>query len=368
MTRSTPVFRVIFIVFSLLAAHLLCPPFSRAAREVTQPVFHEFPMPESLTLCDEPVPLGNRWVWELLDRELTISAWDRAQVFMWLKRAGRYFPHIEKELAKAGMPEDLKYLAVAESSLLTHIRSKKGAMGPWQFMAHTARINGLRKDRRMDERRDFERSTGAALRYLKGLKETFGTWTLALAAYNCGGARLKEEIREQKVRDYYRLNLPSETERFIFRIAAIKVIMENPETYGYLIRQERVYRPIPCDTVPVKIGVPLHLTDLALAAGTDLKVLKDLNPQILGYYLPKGRYRIKTPAGLGSKTAKAIKKLSRTASVPAGKVSGRYYVVEPGDTLSGISKKTGVSVTTLRRLNGIEGSLIMVDQKLRLRP
>ncbi len=100
---------------------------------------------------------------------------------MWLKRAGRYFPFIEKKLAEAGLPQDLKYLAVAESSLLIHIRSLAGARGPWPFMTHTARINRLRKDRMMDQCLDFERSTDAAL------KAIFGTWTLALGAYNSVG-------------------------------------------------------------------------------------------------------------------------------------------------------------------------------------
>ena len=147
-------------------------------------------------LSGEPMPLENRRVWEMLDREFTMAVSNRAQVFMWLKRAGRYFPYIEKKLAEAGMPEDLKYLAVAESALLTRIRSRKGAMGPWQFMAYTARRNGLRKDRMMDERLDFERATEAALKYPKRLKGIFGTWSLALAAYNCGDVRLKKEMKE----------------------------------------------------------------------------------------------------------------------------------------------------------------------------
>lgn len=332
------------------------------------PGFVEFPMPQSLSLCGEPMPLESRWVWELLDRELTIAAWDRAQVFMWLKRAGRYFPLIEKKLSKSGMPGDIKYLAVAESSLITHIRSPKGALGYWQFMPHTARRNGLRKDRVMDERRDIEKSTDAALGYLGNLKEMFGSWTLALAAYNCGETRLREEIEEQQVSDYYRLNLPEETERFIFRIAAIKVIMENPGQYGYRLQKDRIYRPIPCDTVAVRIRSPIHLTEVARALGADLKLLKDLNPQIIGYHLPSGGYSLKTPPGLGPRMSEILKKLQRTSSARPQKGSGTYHVVQPGDTLSGISKKTGVPVSTLKDLNNLEGSLIKAGERLRLRP
>jgi hypothetical protein len=321
-------------------------------------------LPKSVSLCGEPMPLDNRRVWEMLDREFTIAVWDRAQVFMWLKRAGRYFPYIEKKLTEAAMPEDLKYLAVAESALLTHIRSREGAIGPWQFMTRTARGNGLRKDGMIDERRSFEHSTEAALKYLKHLKGIFGTWALALAGYNCGKGRLKKEIEEQKVTDYYRLNLPRETERFIFRMAAIKIIMENAKSYGYSLPRKRVYRPIKCDTVPVKIQLPLHMTDVARALGRDLKVLKELNPQILDYYLPTGHYTIKVPSGLASRMPAVLEQLTRTASRRMKKVSDRYYVVQPGDTLSHIARRRGVRVATLRRLNGIQGSLIMVGQKL----
>ena len=360
--------RLIAFFLALNLLMVVLPSFTFPAQEGAYPVFDNFPLPESVSLCGEPMPLENPSVWELLDREFTIAVWDRAQVFMWLKRAGRYFPHIEKKLAEAGKPEDLKYLAVAESSLLTHVRSSEGAIGPWQFMARTARGNGLRKDRMIDERLSFEHSTEAALKYLKHLKNMFGTWTLALAGYNCGKARLKKEIKEQKVTDYYRLNLPLETERFVFRIVAIKIIMENPECYGYSLTQQRAYRPIKCDTVPVKIRIPLHITDVARALGTDFKVLKELNPQILDYYLPTGRYTIKVPSGLGSRMATVLKQLTRTASHRMKKVSDRYYVVRPGDTLSTIARRTRVSVATLRRVNGIRGSLIRVGQTLRLKP
>ncbi len=357
---------VLLLVFSALSGLFRSPVFS--AQEAVYPLFGDFPLPKSLSLCKEPMPLKNRHVLEMLDREFNISVWDRAQVFLWLKRAGRYFPYIEKRLAEAGMPGDLKYLAVAESALLIQIRSGKGAVGPWQFMTHTARHNGLRKDRRVDERRDFERSTEAALKYLKRLKDIFGTWTLALAAYNCGETRMKKEIKRQKVKDYYNLRLPQETERFIFRIAAIKIIMENPKRYGYSLAPERTYRPIKCDAVPVSLRIPLPITDVAQALGTTFKALKDLNPQILGYFLPTGRYTLRVPTGSGSGLANVLKQLNRTASRRMEKVSDGYYLVQPGDTLSHIAKKTGVPISTLKDLNGIQGSLIKVGQKLRLAP
>ena len=359
-----------FMASSLVIGFLMLflPSLGFSGHKNAHPVMDDFPLPESISLCGESMPLEDRHVWEMMDREFTISVWDRAQVFMWIKRAGRYLPHIEKRLAEEGMPDDLKYLAIAESSLITHIRSRKGALGTWQFMAHTARRNGLRKDRAMDERLDFERSTEAALRYLKRLKEKFGAWTLAIAAYNCGEARLEKEIKMQKVRDYYRLSLPKETERYVFRIAAAKIIMENPERYGYRLTPARIYKPLEYDEVRVKVRVPLSIADVAKNIGTDFKGFKEFNPRIRGYYLPIGRYTIKVPCGLGPKLVTVLKQLDRVTARPMKKVEGGYYIVQPGDTLNLIAKRTGVSVTQLKKLNQIDGSLIRVGQKIRLNP
>jgi len=345
-------------------------PLSRTAAQEEPPgLFQDVPLPKSLTLCGEPMPLENPSVLEMLDRELTIAAWDRAQVFMWLKRAGRYFPYIERRLREERMPDDLKYLAVAESALITHIRSRKGALGTWQFMSHTARHNGLRKDRTIDERRSFEHSTEAALKYLTTLKEMFGSWTLAMAAYNCGEARMKKEIKEQRVQDYYRLNLPLETERYIFRIAAAKLIMEDPRAYGYVLPEERVYKPLSVDTIKVRVNAPVHIADAAQELGTDYKVIKELNPQIRGYYFPVGAYTIKVPSGKGPKMAALLKQKGRkTTRRPAKAPEDDRYVVQPGDTLSHISQRTGISVDTLKALNGLDDSMIHAGQRLRLAP
>jgi LysM repeat protein len=324
------------------------------------------------------MPLENPMVFEMLDREFTVLVWDHAKVFMLLKRAGRYFPVIEKALRDSGMPDDLKYLAVAESSLIPYARSSAGALGPWQFIQETGQRKGLRKDNTMDERMALERSTQAAILYLTQLKEMFGAWTLAMAAYNCGENRLQREIGEQKVSDYYRLNLPTETERYIFRIAAIKLIMENPRRYGYVLPEDHLYRPIKSDTVNVAISSSVHITDLAQTIGTDFKVIKELNPELLGYYLPTGQYSIKVPAGSGSKALAALAQLDRgtpAAAWPNSNSSGSansssqgFYVVQAGDTLTRISSITGVPVERLKALNGLPDSHIEVGQRLKLTP
>jgi LysM repeat protein len=361
-----------FKIISLFIAAIFFSVFSKFtmtyAIEPAYPLLEDFQLPKSLSLCGEPIPLENQVVREMLDREFIISVWDRAQVFLWLKRASRYFPLIEKKLAEAGLPDDLKYVAVAESSLLTYTESEKGATGPWQFMLPTGRHNGLRKERMLDERLNIELATDAAIKHFKHLKGIFVSWTLAIAAYNCGENRLKREMKEQRVVDYYRLNLPLETERYVFRIAAIKILFQNPTRYGYNLSKNGKYLPIECDTVKIDMPSSLSITDVAQAGGTDFKAIKELNPQLVGNYFPSGLYSIKVPPGLGHKIIDVIKKSSKRDSLRMGKVTVNYYIVKSGDTLSHIAKKTGTSVKALKDLNGLSNSHIRKGQKLRLGP
>lgn len=324
--------------------------------------------PHSVRLCDEPIPLESPAVWEKLDREFTIAVWNRPQVILWLKRSGHYFPYIERKLAEEGLPDDLKYLAVAESALLTTISSSKGASGLWQLMARTGRHYGLRKNRLLDERLDFEQATDAALTYIKYLRNTFDSWALALAAYNCGEYHLRKEMRKQKTNDFYSLDLPTETERFIFRITAVKIIMENPKRYGYHVPKGQMYPPPDYDAVEVKVHRQLHLNDMASALGTHYRVLKALNPHILGHKLPSGQMRIKVPQGVGERVATVLQEFDGRGSRGGTKVASGHYIVRPGDTLSHIARKTGVPIATLKKLNRIKGSLVRAGARLLLAP
>jgi LysM repeat protein len=265
------------------------------------------------------------------------------------------------------MPDDLKYLAVAESSLIDYVRSRAGATGTWQFMSHTAKKNGLRHHGRLDERRNFELSTDAALKHLQDLKDTLGHWSLAMAAYNCGEACVQKAIKQQRVHDYYRLNLPRETERYVFRIAAIKIIMENPERYGYHVSADRIFRPIPTDTVSVKLPASVHMTDFAKALDTDYKVIKELNPQFLGYYFPTGRHQIRVPAGKGKQVKPVLASLTNSPSRRRSASTKDTYTVRNGDSLSKISAKTGVPISRIKSLNNIKGSIIHKGQTLLLK-
>lgn len=335
------------------------------------PCVDNIPLPEAVALCGETVPIDRQSVRERLDREFTIMVWDRPQVFLWLKRANRYFPYIEKQLAQAGLPDDLKYLAIAESALLSHSRSPAGATGYWQFMPKTGDSKGLRRDNFLDERYSLEHSTPAALRYLKECHDMLGSWTLAMAAYNCGEQRVQQTIATQKLNDYYRLKLPGETERYIFRIAAIKIILENPERYGYRIPREELYPPVECDVIDLNFPSGIHIVDLAIASGTDYKTIRDLNPQFNNYYFPAGTYTIKVPAGLGPVF---LEQLARFSAAPKKPVPSElnpddgYCTVRPGDTLSHIAERTGVPVKTLKELNGLKDSTIKTGKKLKLKP
>jgi LysM repeat protein len=329
--------------------------------------YNDLMFPETVTLCGERLPLENRRVWEMLDREFTIAVWNRRQVFLWIKRAARYFPYIEKQLAEAGMPDDLKYLAVAESDLQTKARSPVGALGYWQFMPFTGKRFGLKKRSDMDERLCFEKATGAALQYLEILHGMFGKWTLALAGYNCGERCVGNAIKEQNVNDYFRLNLPLETERFIFRITAIKLILENPQLYGYNINPKHVYQPLDIDRLNVTLKRSVSMIAFASALDTDYKVIKELNPHIFGNRLPAGSYQLNVPRGDRERVASILNRLTPKASPRTKRSKASCYRVKPGDSLGQIAKKKGVSVKRLKRLNKLRGSHIEVGQKLRLR-
>jgi membrane-bound lytic murein transglycosylase D len=233
-------------------------------------------------------------------------------------------------------------------------------------MPPTGERFGLKIIHNLDERRQFEESTKAAIVLLTKLYQQFGSWSLAMAAYNCGERCVENAIKEQQVNNYYRLSLPQETERFVFRIAAIKIILESPERFGYYLAPENVYQPIVSDTLKVYLQYPLNITDVAKELNTDFKMIRDLNPHITGSYLPVGAYTLKVPVGKGQKLYPAIGKLSNIAAQKI-RESDNYYVVASGDNLLKISRKTGVPVSQLKSLNKIRGDVVHLGQRLRIR-
>lgn len=334
----------------------------------SKPAPHFLPStPAKLELAGEKVPLDQPFVAEQLDREFIIAVHDRAQVVMWMKRARRYFPYIRQELAKAGLPEDLKYLAVAESALLHRISSSAGAVGLWQFIPATGKRYGLRVNRWFDDRRNPEKATAAALAYLEDLKEDFGSWALAMAAYNCGERRVRREIAEQGIKDYYHLYLPRETMRYVYRIMAAKIILSDPAKYGYLLPQEELYLPLKADRVTLKLKRAMHLRTLAKASNSTVRRLREINPELRSYWLPRGKVTIKVPKGQGGEIKERLALLNK------GKPQGvktrppqakRVVVVREGDTLSAIAKRNKVRIKDLRSANRLSGSMIKPGQRL----
>ncbi len=293
---------------------------SRRTREAYAP-------PDTVEFAGEAAPL-HRWdVRERLEREFFKALGDWAQVILWLKRSARYFPYVEDALAKAGLPDDLKYVAVVESALLPTAYSPASALGIWQFMSATARHYGLAVTPWWDERRNPEASTRAALAYFKDLHGRFGDWPLALAAYNAGEARIAQALQSQRVATYYQLALPQETERYVLRVFAAKLILSDPERYGFEVPGEQRYRPLEADTQAIELRDRISVTDLAQAAGSFYREVKALNPEIMQEWLPKGRYRIRVPRGhagelvarLEQRPVRATAESGREALRPAAK-------------------------------------------------
>ncbi len=229
-----------------------------------------------MNFSGEEVPTFMADVQERLDKEMITNMNYHTNTTLVIKRANKVFPIIEPILAKYGVPDDFKYLAVIESSLVNAV-SPAGARGVWQFMPATAKEKGMEVSDEVDERYHLEKSTEAACKYLLVAKEKFGSWTLAAASYNGGMNGISKKMDEQQVDNYYDLLLTEETSRYVFRILALKEIMKNSDKYGFRIPNEALYYAIPTK----KIVIDSSITDLAKFAktqGVNYKILKIHNP------------------------------------------------------------------------------------------
>lgn len=201
-------------------------------------------IPDTLTFAGESVPLATYYVREGLDNELIVNMYRQSSTVLYFKRASRYFPVIEPILKKNGIPSDFKYLCVIESGL-TNATSPAKAQGFWQFIASTGANYGLMVNDEIDMRDNLAASTEAACKYLRSLYNKFHSWTAAAAAYNCGENGLARRIDRQGTDVYYDIWLNTETSRYVYRILAIKLIMQNPRQYGYYLRKCDLYQPVP---------------------------------------------------------------------------------------------------------------------------
>ena len=233
-------------------------------------------IPEGLTFAGERVPTERFDIKERMDRELLVNTYWQSNGLLMIKRAHKYFPIIEPLLKKYGIPDDFKYLAVAESGLQNN-SSPAGASGFWHFLRSSAKEYGLEVNRNVNERYNLELATKVAAEYLKKSKKRFGSWTLATAAYNAGNARIARNLKKQQVDDYYDLLLNSETSRYVFRIVALKEIMSKPKQYGFEFEKEDLYTLPKSYTVKVDTVIT-NIASFAKNFGTNYKELKLYNP------------------------------------------------------------------------------------------
>ncbi len=253
-------------------------------------------IPKNINFAGEQVPVDNFDIRESLDNEMLANAFWHSQMIRFLKRANRVFPIIDPILERNNIPADFKYLAVAESGLVNVISPSK-ATGIWQFMQTTAKEYNLEIGSEVDERYHLEKSTQAACDYLNEAYRKFGNWTLAAASYNMGMGGLSRRLERQKVDSYYDLFLNKETSRYVFRIIAIKTIMESPINYGFNLRNKELYPVVPTTTIVCDSSIS-NLRLWSIEQGINYKILKLLNPWLRKSYfknIRKNTYQIRIP-------------------------------------------------------------------------
>ena len=309
--NQMPVKRIFLITFTLLAIATIAVALIVPAKtgltgaygffakpdslRIQNPVY-QVPIPSAIDFAGEQVPIHLFDVRESLDRELQVNTYWHSQTVLLLKRANRYFPIIEPILKEKGIPDDFKYLAVAESAL-TQAVSPAQAVGFWQILAATARELSLEVGDEVDERYHIEKSTYAACDFLLKSYNHYGNWTMAAASYNFGRSGINRQMARQGNNNYYDMVLGEETGRYLFRILAFKVIFEHPEQYGFHLMPDELYPPLKYYEVEVDTAVT-SFAQFAEHFNTNYKILKLYNPWLRESYLTNKRgktYAIKIP-------------------------------------------------------------------------
>ena len=252
--------------------------------------------PVTVNFSEESTPLNITDVKERFDRELLVNANLHSSTLLILKRANRFFPIIEPILKQNAIPDDFKYLCVIESAL-TNATSAAGAKGFWQFMPETAKEKGMEITESVDERYHLVKATQAACDYLARAKEKFGSWTLTAASYNGGMNGIAKSLETQQVANYYDLLLTDETQRYVFRILALKEIMKNPKLYGFNLEKEELYQPIPTKIIEIDSTIA-DLAQFSKSQGINYKILKIHNPWLRDkklVNLSNKKYQIEIP-------------------------------------------------------------------------
>jgi len=332
-------------------------------------------IPDTLTFCGERVPLEMPDVRERMEQAFYTELSD-GQIILDLKRTTKYFPYIEEKLKDKNLPDDIKYLAVAESALRNVVSSKQAA-GIWQFTTESARRYGLIVNDYVDERFNFQKETEAALNMLMDLHSSLGSWSLAAAAYNMGLNGIKASLDYQMVDNYYSLYLNEETSRFVFRIVALKEILSHYRAYGFELTPTDFYQ-----YPETKIVVVTKIDDIAAWArsqGSNYKEIKLLNPWMINRSLPFGTWAVEIPKYAqpvssfeeystklndGSMSKNSTRTSTKSAR-PSSKLSEFVYTVKPGDTLDKIAQQFSVTVRQILDWNNLDNpQRIKIGQKL----
>ncbi len=254
-------------------------------------------VPKQITFANQKIDLDRIDMWERLDRELTSLTYTHGSTLLTLKRANRFFPILAPILKENGLPLDFLYLACTESMLDTRAYSPAKAAGLWQFIPATGKAYGLEINEYVDERLNIEKATIAACKYLKESYKKYGNWESVACAYNAGNGRITSELTKQQVTSSFDLHLVSETSRYMFRILAYKIILENPRNYGFFVTENQLYQPIECDIVEVNTPISDWPT-WAKEHGITYAQLREQNPWIQAKYLHNrsGKvYKVKIP-------------------------------------------------------------------------
>lgn len=294
----------IILSTAILSAAVIWRPIESVAEPLPQPrVESDFAqvlspqVPSHINFCGNKIDLDRNDMYERFDRELTTLIYGHGSTMLMLKRANKYFPILAPILKANGVPEDIIYLACAESSLNPRAYSPAKAAGMWQFIASTAKQYGLEVNDEIDERYNIEKATAAACRYLKNALQKYGDWPTVMASYNAGMGRISGELEKQIADNSFDLYLNDETSRYVFRIMAIKTILENPSAYGYRLEPDQLYRNTDCKIVEVS-GPVQDWAAWAQSQGISYAQLKEENPWIRARSLTNktGKtYKVKVP-------------------------------------------------------------------------
>jgi len=329
-------------------------------------------MPDSFSFCGERVPIEQEDVRERLEDAFYSRTGKDDRMLLLMKRTKRYFPFFERILKEMDAPDDLKFLAAAESGLRIEAYSRADAGGLWQFIPSTARLWGLTVTATVDERFHIEKSTRASITMLKSLKEAFGSWSLAAAAYNNGQANINKLLKEQKQTNYFEAFMNKETRNYVFQIVVLKEILMHPEKYDLKLSEKEFYQAFDHDTKRVAIKGPVaDLGTWAIQQGTTYKNVKLLNFWIMKNSLPDGPWELLLPIS-AQPVAVASDSIivARADSVIPVKTDSSLvmilHTVREGDALIKIAKQYAVSASEIMHWNELKSDNIVVGSKLKI--